>query len=51
MDNVFDKKNTDSQTGTLLVAPTALGQVGQIVNNVFLVNPRVYGVEFRYRFQ
>ncbi|THD80703.1 MAG: TonB-dependent receptor [Phenylobacterium sp.] len=51
VDNVFDKKNTDSQTGALLVAPTALGQVGQIVNNVFLVNPRVYGVEFRYRFQ
>jgi iron complex outermembrane receptor protein len=51
VDNVFDEANVDGRTGTLLVAPTAAGQVGQIVTNNFLVNPRVYGVEFRYRFQ
>jgi iron complex outermembrane receptor protein len=50
VDNVFDEDNVDARTGTLLVAPTAVGQVGRIVTNNFLLNPRTYGIELRYRF-
>jgi iron complex outermembrane receptor protein len=50
VDNVFDKTNIDARTGSLLVAPTAPGGVGQIVTNSYLVNPRTYGIELRYRF-
>jgi iron complex outermembrane receptor protein len=51
MDNIANTKNYDGRSGTLLVAPTSLGPSGQIVTNDSLTNPRVYGIEFRYRFQ
>lgn len=51
VDNVFDKVNRDARTGTLLVAPTAVGQVGNIMLNDALVSPRTYGVELRVRFR
>ena len=51
VDNVFDKTNLDGRTGVLLTAPTAPGQIGQIVTHDALVNPRVYGVELRVRFR
>jgi iron complex outermembrane recepter protein len=50
VDNVFDRTNFDGRSGTLLVAPTAPGLVGQIITNNSLTNPRTYGVELRYRF-
>jgi iron complex outermembrane receptor protein len=51
VDNVFDEDNRDARSGTLIVAPTAPGQVGNITINDALVNPRVYGVELRVRFR
>ena len=50
VDNVFDRTNRDSRSGSLLQAPTAPGQVGVLTINDALVNPRTYGVELRIRF-
>jgi iron complex outermembrane receptor protein len=50
VDNVLDRTNRDSRSGSLLQAPTAPGQVGVLSINDALVNPRTYGLEFRIRF-